>query len=72
MPFPPILKAVARLHPVGALAVSALGGARAATSGAPRRHRRRRALTKGELADISYLSSTISKKAAENYLLRRR
>ena len=71
MPFPPILKAVARLHPVGALAVGALGGARA-PSGAPRRSRRRRALTKGELADISYLSSTISKKAAENYLLRRR
>ena len=71
MPFPPILKAVARLHPVGALAVSALGGTRA-PSGPPRRHRRRRALTKGELADISYLSSTISKKAAENYLLRRR
>lgn len=35
----------------------------------PKRHRRK-TLTKGMIADVTFLSNNISKKAAENYLLR--
>lgn len=72
VPLPPILKPLigaARLTPFGALAGGLLGAV--AGGAGKRRRRRRRTLSAGEKADVSFLSNSISKKAAENYLLRR-
>jgi hypothetical protein len=52
----------------GAVMGAVKGGMGVKATGA-RGHRRRKALTKGDLADALTIASAISKKAAENYIL---